>query len=1024
MIKLLNSPSLHSALCDTIDICKEKINREIEIVVPDKLSLYMEKFLFEQLNICASFNISVSTFNRFAKRSIDVDKEKQITKTGSIILINKILNDKIDEFEVLKSANYSFSYAENIYNTIMQLKSSKIHFDEMLKFNSEDKLLTSKIHDLAKVYVSYETEKSGLLDSSDMFLMSAQFVAKDNKNKIIIFVGFDDFTAIEYTIISQLSLDNEIVISNYFSEADNSHIYNKEVYEHFKSIANSLEIPFVFEKPKQNKSNLNSFLENNLFATNQKSYTLNSEILKIYSANSLAEEIEFVARDIRAKVLKGYKYGSFGVAIFGLEGKENILNTIFSKYNLNYYIDSNFLLSESVMYKFIVSLFKYNLEGYSLCHLIDLINSPFVLLSQDDKQKLTDRLLVLNYNGNFEKINILGENFDEIKQNLCKFLEIFKFNRNNTIEEFIEILKNADNKLNFDELLNDISQNCIKIEEQLLLVKSKQLIFETLEEIKKFYPNVNMEKVFDIFVHIASHIKINNLPLTIDAIKIVNAEDNMEIFDNYYLINCNSNNAPSLKNDCGIILDKEIEKLSFKNKLSPTIAHINRLSKLRLFNSCLMFNKSLTISYTNIQSELIKELQKRIKLNVDNVQIDLPIFNKFNFGKYEILSENDALEFFSKNTKIFKNLIKNDEKSLKYMKNNENLNKILMNINKFNDYISKNNLKIYDNFDTISASKLEDFFACPLYSFLKNSLKINNRLTSEIMSFDVGNILHEIIYDYYKQNKNVGDIYLYSKNKVFEIVGKLERLKFNAESPIIKNLIDETARVLNGLNYIDENSAFKPYKFEYAFFNENALKLKNINIVGKVDRVDIFEDKIRIVDYKSGKADANLTELYYGNKLQLFLYSVAMENKLNLHSIGSFYLPLHNKFSSETSNTYSLKGFYENTEQVVPYFDTRLSVGEKSDIVNVTLTKENISRKTVGYKELELSEMQALKDYSQAVSEKAVEEIKSGYIKPSPSGNKKPCEYCPYVHMCLPSSNNIKSRQTLKVDKNSFKERE
>ena len=35
----------------------------------------------------------------------------------------------------------------------------------------------------------------------------------------------------------------------------------------------------------------------------------------------------------------------------------------------------------------------------------------------------------------------------------------------------------------------------------------------------------------------------------------------MEIFNELYIVNATQENAPSLKNDCGIILDVEIDKL-------------------------------------------------------------------------------------------------------------------------------------------------------------------------------------------------------------------------------------------------------------------------------------------------------------------------------------------------------------------------------------------------------------------------------------------------------------------------------
>ena len=203
MIKVINSRSLYESLFAVVDMCANRKNEKIDIIVPDKLSLFMERFLLERMNICSSFNICVSTLNRFAKRSFVVDKEKTISKLGCIMLVHKVMNENINSLNSLKSKAYSFAYAEDVFKTISQLKASKISFNEMKKFSSSNERLESKIHDLALVFEEYEKSKAGLLDSSDVFLMSAFYVAKGRENSNIIFVGFDDFTAIEYSIIER-----------------------------------------------------------------------------------------------------------------------------------------------------------------------------------------------------------------------------------------------------------------------------------------------------------------------------------------------------------------------------------------------------------------------------------------------------------------------------------------------------------------------------------------------------------------------------------------------------------------------------------------------------------------------------------------------------------------------------------------------------------------------------------------------------------------------------------------------------
>lgn len=1005
MIKLINCGSFYSALNRVIDFCKEHNNERVEIVVPDKLSLFMERYIFEHMSISASFNIKVSTLNRFAKKSCDVPKEKMISKVGSIILIHKILNEHILEFAVLRNNAYSFTYAEEIFNTIGQLKASKISVDEMIAFDSESEQLKDKIHDLALVYQYYEQEKAGLLDASDLFLMSAFSVAKGKENSNIFMIGFDDFTSIEYTIIERLASIANVNIINYRSKGNNRHIFNHEMYDRLKNIAIVNEYDFKLEDYDDKQiSGLKRFLQDNLFGIKNEKFELDNEVIKLFSANKASEEIEFIARDIRAKILYGKHYNNFSVAVFGLDNYIDQIKEIFTKYEINYYIDSSFSLNKSVFYKFLLSIIKFNLEIDNTSHLIDIVNSPFFIMNNEDKHYLTNRIYAYNFKGKNLRSIIVEEGKQNILNELISFIDLFNFDRNTKIEKFISILNQAEEKLHMREIIESLASEKVDLTERILLTKSSETIFDLLDEISKFYPNSNMDIVYDIFSHVSNIVTINNLPLTLDAVKIVEADDSLEVFDHLYIANCTSESAPSLKYDCGIILDSEIETLNFKYKLSPTIAFLNRLKKLRVYNLALTFNKSLTITYTRNESDLVRELKNKIIINIAGKRYNLIPVSMIAQNGYLALSESDYIENF---VKYNKNAIKKDDIGLKRreIKN-----------------ISAKNLIIFDDKNVISASQLENYFKCPFYYFLNNTMKIRPRNRNEIQSLDVGNILHEILYIYYKRNKTVGDIYEFCRDEVYSILERDERLKMNASSPMVKNIIDEAVRVINGLTYIDENSAFMPRYFEYEFFDKTRLDLKNISLIGKVDRIDEYQDTLRIIDYKSGKADASLKELYYGNKLQLFLYALAVEQTLKKEVVGVFYLPLHNIYTREIASNYSLKGFYKNDHDIILAMDTRLQPGVKSDIVNIKMNKSGTARKTIGYKELSQSELSTLKDYSRRVSERAVDEIKSGYISPSPSEISNMCDYCLYAHICMHDASNIQYRAVDKVNLSSFKE--
>ena len=992
MIKVVNLPSLNASLKFVTDFCKGRLQEDITIIVPDKLSLFMEKHVFESLNLASSFNLKVSTLDRFVKKNCAIDKQNQISKLGSIVLVHKILMENSANLSALRNKAYSFSYAEEIFATIAQLKASKITCQEMQKFKNQNTQLENKIKDLALVYEQYEANKAGMLDLTDQFLLSCLQLNNQYDGKTLLLVGFDDFTAVEYTAIEQLAQQNTVMVVNYFAKSNNQHIYNDEVFSQLKQIAYINELNFETLTPKVELNDNVAFLQANLFGLKPAQHLTNYGNINIFSARDIRAEIEHVARDIRFRVLNGAKYGEFGVAIFGLENVKDIVKEIFKKYEINAYIDAELTLNQSVLYKFVCDILRFNLESYELSHLIDIINSPFFACSSEDKIKLILKLVQINFKGKITNKLDLGD-LNPVRDELIEFLSYFELNALNK-HEIVEKFKNAFTALQFDTILNTLSENVNILDKQILLKKSQESILNLFDEIEKFYPSADCDMFADIFLHAGEVVKINNLPLTIDTVKVVDANNFCEIFDNLYFINCTAENAPQFKNDCGIILDSEIENLNFAHKLAPTIAHINKLARLRLVNTCLLFKNSLTISYSRQPSELIKDLCAHIQFKINGATANLTPQQDF-LMNFDALSQQDFIE---------QNLKFNTKKSSKFLATKTfNLN-------------TTSQQKI--DFDTISPSRLEDYFKCPFHHFLNYTLKVRPRLKPDIMPLDTGNILHEILFNYYKAKKQVADLYEFAKKQIFSIVEKDDRLKLNAKSPVLINLIEETVRVLNGVNYIDQNSNFQPKYLEYPFYDKTSLNLGNVKLTGKIDRVDTDGENLRIIDYKTGRAEASLKELYYGNKLQLFLYALAMENVTKKRVLGEFYLPLHNAYTTEKSN-YALTGFYENTETNIINLDKRLTPGAKSDIVNIIMGKTMLAQRR-GDKALTVDEMQHLKTYAKQLSKQAVDEIKSGFILPTPSEVSSPCDSCPYNHICLKDCNGITERKAQQVNTESF----
>ena len=83
------------------------------------------------------------------------------------------------------------------------------------------------------------------------------------------------------------------------------------------------------------------------------------------------------------------------------------------------------------------------------------------------------------------------------------------------------------------------------------------------------------------------------------------------------------------------------------------------------------------------------------------------------------------------------------------------------------------------------------------------------------------------------------------------------------------------------------------------------------------------------------------------------------------------------------------------------------------------MTKNLVSSQSTN-KALSADDFNKLKQYAQKISNGAVDEIRAGFVSPTPLDYKNPCSYCPYKQICLKTSNNIANRITDKVDLSSF----
>jgi len=199
----------------------------------------------------------------------------------------------------------------------------------------------------------------------------------------------------------------------------------------------------------------------------------------------------------------------------------------------------------------------------------------------------------------------------------------------------------------------------------------------------------------------------------------------------------------------------------------------------------------------------------------------------------------------------------------------------------------------------------------------------------------------------------------------------------------------------------------------------------NVFLEGRIDRVDLLscndEERVKILDYKSGKEEFDKKAIENGFTLQLFVYLEAALQKDDRKPAGMFYFPikegqvsssidalnnanLSDDVKKELKKQYQLKGLAINTEEIIKAIDKNIFDNGNSPILNCKINK---SGEINGKALISETDFKAFEDTIKKTIETLCINFLSGEISPKEEKldkEKTSCTYCKYQGICLYSA--------------------
>lgn len=1037
------------ALSQVVSRAEKDILSNFIVIVPETKSIIIEKELLSLSKSGAFANIFVYSFVRLLSRLGYAEKDKIISKQTAVMLLRKIIFENIDNLKCYKKTAKNISFAEKIYDTLQQFKSSEVSVDDLkLAIDSSGGALRSKLEDIILIYEEYEKILGDtLFDDCDKLSLIKDF-AKTNefiKSAEVFVVGFDNITPEMVSVLEELAKNSkEITFSSvYFSEKrEDKYIQNNELFLKFRRVADNLKFPYVPTLTSSHKKGDFYAVANGLFALSQKKAKYNGDI-KIFAANSKEQEIRFVASQIINMIENGARFRDIGVMALDIDGDKTLIKQIFEEFNINYFINQEIDVSNHYLISFIKLCFELYLSHLSSDKFVKFIKSKFVGIEKAYEFENFIKEHGLNYNDFLKPLN------DDFKENrhyaefsniLLIFQEFYgsfaeKIKSSRTASDFSSVILFILEYFNIKTKLDEIGDFEFSLEMREESQVSKAM-FAKIEEFLKMLCNflgsmqVSVEEFLQIFLSGFSTVKLNLVPVSIDCVVIQNNTDGFFSIKNMFILGADEENFPTAIQDSGIILDDELEMTNILSgkKIEPTTKEINAREKFAAYEALLEPSEKLYISFSK---QGLDGAQKKPSSIIKNL-VTL-------FGEDVFVKGFKSHKFVSKANfeKEFARHISDYQEGLYLLSDiNDEYNFLKGNMSAYFETYLKNKCQSKPNFeidnasdlyfvgDKTSASQLERYFLCPYQFFAEYGLRLKENKNVKLSKLDIGVILHkvaEIFVKNIKQFEKESDEKFESKIQEF-VMNIFDRLNLKTSNnrAAIKFLFEESKRLCKFLLIEQKNSGFKAKYNEFAFNGKNAIELKLedevLCVEGKIDRIDEFGDYIRIIDYKTGDIDSDLYSIYFGKKIQLVTYLSAISDIKNKKIAGLFYLPIHSEYvknAEKTQEKYKMNGFLIKDIDVIKNMDYSLSFDNpKSKFVPIAIksnddvrNRNSFELSRAGQKFLSEEEFENLKKYNEKLCKIALEEIKSGYIEPSPirKGDDKdsmPCTWCEFAGFC------------------------
>ncbi len=1031
--------------------------KDIVLIIPEQFSFECERQLLRTLGDSAAMRVEVLSFSRICdevNRIAGGNAFSVMSDCDKIITMRAALKATSGELKVWGRYTDSARFSKIIIDTIDELKTCDITPEKLSSISFEGSL-GFKIDDIKKIYSTYEALISNrFIDPTDKLthLYNKLNDFKYFKNKEVYIDSFKDFTGQQYKIleriISQANSVTVSLLSDGREEEKADVFYNlRRVKRKILSIASKYNVKYgetaFLEGSKYSSEELKN-VEKSFFGE-AKAFEKETEDLFLCSAENIVDEAQFVARNIRKLVREnGYRYKDFVIIARDTAPYENAIINACKKNEVSCFYDekksienmpicvmalSALSASNRINSKDILSFLKTELAPLDYSQVTQLENyinlwnidgrlwldewslNPFGLRSEETENKDIDGLL---------------KNINSLREKAIKPILDLKNNFGDTAREHCEALLKFFDDCNAKDKLKIWEKNILDDNDDCsadYLRQGFERFIDILDSIVKCVGDkpLSFTDFYDTLSLAIKSTTIGTIPQMLDQVTFGSADRIRPSRPKIaFILGLNQGVFPQTPSSTGVFAAYERKQLIENGiEINDNAVEQAITENLLVYTSLCCPSDKLFLSYLTGGSEknepasVIGKIKKYFP-NIKNISAKSNMYELYGlpetadaiFSKYcEGISEG---EDFSKD---IKEVIK---------KHPELSNKVDLLENKLSSNIfslsPSSTQMLYGNIIKTSATDFEVFHRCKFSHFCRYGLRLSRLQPAALDVMQRGTIVHFVLENYIREYSNklkelkedeIRNIVSSLINRYFSLIPGIEQVK-SARFKFMVDIITESVSVV-AIQVTKElaQSDFVPAKCELSIGNGgdvDAVEIKfdessAMKLIGKIDRVDVWNGYVRIVDYKTGAKAFKLPDVFYGLNLQMLIYMYALlqskdNNFADLQPAGILYMPSSKKLGKDDL---CMNGIVLKSEEVALAMEKG---NEGKYVPKMKMNKDGTIADSDSYVENEV--FKTVFDYITYLMKEMGKEIKKGNISVSPidDNSKTACKYCDFASIC------------------------